>query len=249
MPATLTASHSAMGNERLRGAMVAANVTIEGLADRLGIDPKSVDRWLNTDRTPHARNAEAAAKILGADPYHLWPKLGERHRSAPTPQDEVVACYPMRSTVPYSLWRTTLAGATTVIDLAISNLLFLADAVWDLPTLLADKAAAGVRVRIITPENPAGPVTGLADVFPSLTAIPGLRLAIHPGLRADVLRADDDLLVTTPVDGLTPALAPVLHLRRLGPAPMVGGYLATLDHLFATATPARPAARLRAVVA
>ncbi|MER6152109.1 helix-turn-helix domain-containing protein [Streptomyces hirsutus] len=70
--------------------MVAANVTIEGLADHLGIDPKSVDRWLNSDRTPHARNAEAAAKLLRVDAYHLWPKLGERHRSTPTAQDEVV---------------------------------------------------------------------------------------------------------------------------------------------------------------
>ncbi|MEU0771223.1 helix-turn-helix domain-containing protein [Streptomyces albogriseolus] len=238
------------GNERLRGAMVAANVTIEGLAAHLGIDPKSVERWLNTDRTPHARNAEAAAKLLGADAYHLWPKLSQRHRSTPTPQDEVVACYPMRSTVPDSLWRSTLAGATTVIDLAVANLLFLADAVWDLPTLLAEKSAAGVRVRIVTPETPAGPVTGLGDVFPSLLTIPGLRLSTHAGLRADVIRADDDLLVTTPIDGLTPALAPVLHLRRLGSAPMVGGYLATLDHLYATATPSRPAAsHLRAVAA
>ncbi|MFI9610857.1 helix-turn-helix domain-containing protein [Streptomyces sp. NPDC052023] len=237
------------GNERLRAAMVAANVTIEGLADHLGIDPKSVDRWLNTDRTPHARNAEAAAKYLRADAYHLWPRLGERHRSAPSAQDEVVACYPMRSTVPYGLWRSTLAGATTVIDLAVSHLLFLAEAVWDLPTLLADKASVGVRVRLVTPEDPAGPVTGLGDVFPSLLTVPGLRLSTHPGLRADVMRADDELLVTTPIDGLTPALAPVLHLRRLGPAPMVGGYLATLDHLFATATPTRPVSHLRAVAA
>ncbi|MFJ4246014.1 helix-turn-helix domain-containing protein [Streptomyces iakyrus] len=230
--------------------MVAANVTIEALADHLGIDPKSVDRWLNSDRTPHARNAEAAAKFLGADAYHLWPKLGERRRSTPTAQDEVVACYPMRSTVPYGLWRSTLAGATTVIDLAVSNLLFLADTVWDLPTLLADKSAAGVRVRIVAPEDPAGPVTGLGDVFPSLLSVPGLRLSTHPGLRADMMRADDDLLVTTPFDGLTPALAPVLHLRRLGAAPMVGGYLATLDHLYATATPTRPASsHLRAVAA
>ncbi|MFJ5918600.1 helix-turn-helix domain-containing protein [Streptomyces ardesiacus] len=238
------------GNERLRAAMVAANVTIEGLADHLGVDPKSVDRWLNSERTPHARNAEAAAKLLGADAYHLWPRLGERHRSVPTAQDEVVACYPMRSTVPYGLWRSTLANATTVIDLAVSNLLFLADAVWDLPTLLADKASAGVRVRLVTPENPAGPVTGLGDVFPSLLTVPGLRLSTHPGLRADVMRADDDLLVTTPIDQLTPAMAPVLHLRRLGSAPMVGGYLATLDHLYATATPTRPATlHLRAVAA
>lgn len=240
--ATMTA------NERLRGALVAANVTIEGLSRRLGVDPKSVERWITSDRTPHARNAHAAAKILGADPYHLWPRLDERHRSTPAPRDELVACYPTRGAVPYALWCSTLAGATAVIDLAVANPLFLADAVWDLPALLADKAACGVRVRIITPAQETASIATLTEVFPSLTAVPGLRLATHMGLRADLLRADDDLMVSTPVDGLTPALAPVLHLRRLGPAPLTSGYLTALDHLFATGTPVT-APRLRAVAA
>ncbi|MFC4513350.1 MULTISPECIES: helix-turn-helix domain-containing protein [Streptomyces] len=245
-PAAVTDVAAVCGNERLRGAMVAANVTIEALAEHLGMAPESVDRWLTSQRTPHARNAEAAARLLGTDAYHLWPRLAERHRSAPTPQDEVVACYPIRSTVPAALWRDVLANASTVVDLAITHLVFLADAVWDLPALLADKTAAGVRVRIVTPTTPVGPVANLTDLFPTLSEISGLRLVTHPGLRADVLRGDDDLLITTPVDGLTPAVAPVLHLRRLGPAPMTGGYLAALDHLFATATPAS-APRLRAV--
>ncbi|MGW3622741.1 hypothetical protein [Streptomyces sp. NPDC000880] len=238
--ATITA------NERLRGAMVAANVTFEGLADRLGVDPKSVERWITLGRTPHARNAHAAAKHLHADPYHLWPRLDERHRSVPTSRDELVTCYPTRSVVPLELWRSTLAGAVGVIDLAVANPLFLVDAVWDLAALLADKAAAGVRVRLVGPAS-SSPVT-LADVFPSLTSVPGVRLAEHSGLHADVVRADDDLLVSTPVDGLVPVLSPVMHLRRLGPAPLTSGYLTALDHLFATATPVH-AARLRAVAA
>jgi transcriptional regulator with XRE-family HTH domain len=238
--ATITA------NERLRGAMVAANVTIEGLASRLGVDPKSVERWITLGRTPHARNAHAAAKLLHTDAYFLWPALGDRHRSVPTPRDELITCYPTRSVVPLDLWRSVLLNAVGAIDLAVAHPLFLVDAVWDLAALVADKAAAGVRVRIVGPAGTAR-VT-LADVFPSLLTVDGVRLAEHSGLHADVVRADDDLLVTTPVDGLVPVLSPVLHLRRLGPAPLTSGYLTALDHLFATATPLR-APRLRAVAA
>ncbi|MCC5031871.1 helix-turn-helix domain-containing protein [Streptomyces sp. WAC 00631] len=221
-------------------------MTIEGLADRLGVDPKSVERWITSDRTPHARNAHAAAKILHADAYHLWPRLDERRRSVATPRDELVTCYPTRSVVPLDLWRSLLADAVGSIDMAVANPLFLADAVWDLPGLLADKAAAGVRVRLVGPAS-GSPAT-VADVFPSLLSVPGIRLAEHGGLHADVVRADDDLIVTTPVDGMAPVLSPVMHLRRLGPAPLTSGYLTALDHLFATATPVR-APRLRAVVA
>lgn len=236
-----------VANERLRGAMVSANVTIQGLADRLGLDVKSVERWLTSDRTPHARNAHAAAKILAADAYRLWPGLEVRHRSQPTPRDELVACYPSRGVVPADSWRLLLESAVGAMDLAVSSLLWLTDTVWDLHTLVAEKASAGVRVRIITPAPGTAPAT-LADVFPGLETIPGVRLVEHTALRGDLFRADDDVLVTTPVDGLTPALSPVLHLRRLGTAPLTGGYLTALDHLGTTGTPIRTSG-LRAVAA
>lgn len=75
------------------------------------------------------------------------------------------------------------------------------------------------------------------DAFPSLVDDVGVRVVAHPELRADLFRADDDLLVTTLVDGLAPALSPVLHLRRIGPAPLTAGYLTALDHVFTRATP------------
>ncbi|MBW1599109.1 hypothetical protein [Streptomyces sp. JJ38] len=234
-------------NERLRGAMVTANVTIEGLARRLGMDVKSVERWITHGRTPHARNAHAAAKLLAADPYTLWPGLGDKHRSQPTPRDELVTCYPSRSVVPAELWRGLVLDAVGMIDIAVANLLFLADAVWDLESLLADKAATGLRVRVVAPSADSGTRATLADIFPGLASVPGVRVVEHPGLRGDLFRSDDDLLVTTPVDGLTPALAPVLHLRRLGTAPLTSGYLTALDHLFTTGAPCRTG--LRAVAA
>ncbi|QEU93256.1 helix-turn-helix domain-containing protein [Streptomyces kanamyceticus] len=239
------------GNERLRGAMTAANVTIEALAGHLGIDPKSVERWLSTGRTPHARHAHAAARRLDADAYHLWPVMGERRRSVVAPQAEVVASYATRSMVPMDLWRQVLDSATATLDLAVANLAFVAHVVGDLPALLADKAACGVRVRVVIPETLTGRALQIADALLALADHPGIQIATHAGLVADVLRADDDLLVSTPVDGMIPSLAPVLHLRRLGPAPLTGGYLASLDHLVMSAEPCTPApvVPLRAVTA
>jgi hypothetical protein len=97
----------------------------------------------------------------------------------PTPRDELITCYPTRSVVPFDLWRSTLANAVGSIDLAVAHPLFLADAVWDLAALVADKAAAGVRVRIVGPAGTS--LVTLGDVFPSLLTVPGVRLAEHCG--------------------------------------------------------------------
>lgn len=113
--------------------------------------------------------------------------------------------------------RTTLLSATSVIDLASANVLFLADAVWDLRKVLAEKVEAGVRVRLAASTPDSIRLATVADVFPSLLEVPGIKVVAHPELRADLVRADDKMLVTTPVDGLAPALSPVLHLRRIGP--------------------------------
>ncbi|WP_425831742.1 hypothetical protein [Streptomyces fractus] len=249
MTTTLDRTQTSSGNERLRGAMIAANVTTEALAEHVGIDVKSAERWLSLGRTPHARHAHAAASFLHADPYHLWPAMGQRRRSAVAPQAEVVASYSTRSTVPMDLWRDVLASAAMTLDLAVANLVFLAHVVTDLPDLIGEKAAAGARVRIVIPETLTGRAPQIADALVALADRPGIQLATHAGLVADVLRADDDLLVSTPVDGMIPSLAPVLHLRRLGTAPLTGCYMASLDHLVMSAEPYMPApiVSLRAV--
>ena len=41
-----------MVNERLRGALVAGACTEEALAEELGVDPKTVQRWVLTGRVP-----------------------------------------------------------------------------------------------------------------------------------------------------------------------------------------------------
>ncbi|MFD8697588.1 hypothetical protein [Kitasatospora purpeofusca] len=233
------------GNARLRAALVVSRMTVEALAHAVGTDPRTVERWLNEPgRMPYARHAHAAAKLLHADPYELWPTLGSRRRTSAEPRDELLAWYPTRGAVPGGLWSTVLRGATDRIDLALSCGLFLADAVPDLVELLAERAGAGVRVRLALPDPTLAPTQNEAtrlllveDLYAPLHQVPGVRLVRHGGVANDVVRADEQLLVLPKVDGCPPAAAPVLHLKRLDQAPLTNAYLLGLDHVFTTATP------------
>ncbi|GLW53868.1 helix-turn-helix domain-containing protein [Kitasatospora phosalacinea] len=238
--ATLTA-----GNARLRAALVASGLTVDALAEAIRMDPRTVERWMNEPgRMPHARHAMAAAKLLHADPYELWPTLGSRRRAQAEPQEEVLSWYPNRSAVPAALWSQLLDKAADRIDITVSCGLFLGDVVPDLVAVLARRARAGVRVRLALPD-PTGAATQheatrlllIEDLFAVLQDVPGVRLFRHHGVANDVIRADDDLLVSPKVDGAPAAACPVLHLHRLERAPFTGTFLLGLDHVFATALP------------
>ena len=52
-----------MTNTRLRTAMRTARVDMDTVARSIGVDPRTVQRWLN-GRVPHARHRWAVAKLL-----------------------------------------------------------------------------------------------------------------------------------------------------------------------------------------
>ncbi|MFD6079062.1 helix-turn-helix transcriptional regulator [Streptomyces hydrogenans] len=61
-------------NMRLAAAIVEAGLTYVELADRLQVDPKTVERWVNEPgRRPYARHCHAVARILGTTVWDLWP--------------------------------------------------------------------------------------------------------------------------------------------------------------------------------
>ena len=53
-----------MSNERLRGAILQARLSIDQVAEHTGVDPKTVTRWLG-GRVPHPRHRFAVAALLG----------------------------------------------------------------------------------------------------------------------------------------------------------------------------------------
>ncbi len=54
-------------NQALRVAMADRGETVESLAEQVGVDPKTVARWVTPGRVPHPRHRAAAAVALGRE--------------------------------------------------------------------------------------------------------------------------------------------------------------------------------------
>lgn len=64
-----------MANERLRAALIDSGRPLDEVAQRVGIHPKTLNRWVE-GRRPHRRYQYALGNLLGADPAVLWPEPG-----------------------------------------------------------------------------------------------------------------------------------------------------------------------------
>ena len=63
-------------NERLRSTLINSTYSVQDLADQLGVDPKTAERWVTKGRIPHRQTASRAARLLGVSASWLWPVRG-----------------------------------------------------------------------------------------------------------------------------------------------------------------------------
>src|ERR1700678_3828164 len=139
----------AVPNTALRQAMADARMTEQALARKIGVDEKTVGRWVASDgRIPHPRHRWAACDALGADAAVVWPDA-IRAAVKTGPDREVAAVYPYRAACPASLWRNLITNAKTQITVAG----YTSYCLWiEQPTpgtALRRKAQAGCRVRFL----------------------------------------------------------------------------------------------------
>jgi lambda repressor-like predicted transcriptional regulator len=238
-------------NERLRVLLNSLRESPAAFAAKVGVDPKTVERWITTGRRPYPRIAHRVAQLLEVEVTYLWPDLYPAQRYTAT--DELVACYPGRAAVPADLWVRLLAEART--QLTLVGDCGLNEAVPNLPAMLADKAAAGVPVRVVLTD----PITAVDPVeaaraqraeatVRSLLDTSGISITRYSGvLTTAVIVSDDDLMVRTSIDGCPAAFAPLLHLRRLPGGPLAGVYLTSVDTIVYAANPLTSGANLRVV--
>ncbi|HET6482182.1 MAG TPA: XRE family transcriptional regulator [Actinoplanes sp.] len=235
-------------NSPLARALRGADINEVDVAARLGVDPKTVQRWMS-GRMPYPRHRNALARLTGWPQHDLWPGL-PRPTQPEASADEVRIVYPHRSTVPADSWCRLFAEAKAEIDILAYSALFLAEDV-AASTLLRDKASDGVRVRIALgmPDgihvNDRGCEERIGDGMSARirTAFVGFRPIAEAGgelrlhdtvLYNSIYRADDELLINTHIYGRPASHAPVFHLRRWAAEGMVATYLDSFERVWAT---------------
>ena len=208
-----------MPNDRLRDVLMTKGLTPEEVSERLGVDPKTVERWITVGRTPYPRYRHAIAVMAGESETYLWPKALPSQRRTEVAQSEIVQVYPHRSSLPGELWDSLLERATTYVDMLKA---------------LRDKGENGARIRLLFGDRNAPAVTqrsldeGIGEntiaakidhalaFFSQLAGAPGIEIRPHGTvLYNSIYRSDDEMIVNPHVHGKVASHAPALHLRRL----------------------------------
>ena len=242
-----------MPNERLRATLLERGLTPAALGDELGVDPKTVERWIS-GRTPYRKHRFAVAARLGVDERYLWPGALSKEQVAAASDSEVLAIYPHRSDVPREAWERLFKAAERDIGVLVYSGLFLAeDPV--LQKVLAERARAGVRVRILLgdPDSPhvaergadegvdgmmAAKIHNVLVLSRALRGIESTEFRFHRTiLYNSIYRGDDHLLVNTHIYGVPAAGAPVWHLRKVAGGEIASTYLESFERVWDSAVP------------
>jgi len=239
-------------NEPLRRALLHRRLRETDVAARLGVDPKTVRRWLN-GRVPYPHNRAALSDLVEADEADLWPDAGGP-LAARTRPDELGTIYPHRWAVPREVWTRLFASAEHEIGILAYSALFLAEDAGIL-RILADKGRAGVIVRIAlgdpdgTHAAERGEEEGIGDAMPAkirnaltlyrpLTNVENVEIRLHRTvLYNSIYRADDLLMVNQHTYGIPAAQAPVFCLRDTGGGEMAILYRDSFERVWASSAP------------
>lgn len=237
-----------MINERLRRCMLRAGLGTEALAERAQVSTKTVGRWVRAEVVPYPRTRYRVAAILGEDESYLWPEAVDRSSLAGA---ELIASYPRRSDVPRQLWTELLGQARRTVDLLAFAGLFLTEEHPDWTPLLASRAQAEVRVRLLLGDprgaslaardgeyriggGVAGRVRAVLDTYRPLADLAEIRLHDTP-LYNSIYRFDD-MIVNTYVYGILAAYTPTLRLCQADGA-YFSTYLASFERVWASVRP------------
>jgi hypothetical protein len=245
-----------MANERLRGCLAAAELTTADLAAHVGVDVKTVERWIAKDRLPYRAHRTATATLLRTTEAYLWPDVLDDPQATSTSRAELVTLYPHRGAVQKDLWMQLIEPAEEHIDILVYAGLFLPDGYPELSKVLVSKAEQGTAVRLALgdPSSEAVRLRGeeehigegmAARVRLSLAyldeaiGVPGVDLRLHTTtLYNSIYRFDSDMLVNAHAYGSPAAQSPVLHLRHLAGGWLFDHYQTSFERVWAQASPA-----------
>ncbi|MEV6521196.1 DUF5919 domain-containing protein [Longispora sp. NPDC051575] len=222
-----------MSNDQLRAALARAGLSSEKLARSVGVDAKTVDRWL-AGRVPHPRTRSAVAECLDEHERFLWPDAPSRTFANKKVGAEILSAYAYRSDLSTDRWWDLIQSADERIDLLGYTLYFLPMQHPQFVKVLARKAHAGCRIRIVMADPASRHVadreaeedvalTIAVRIHTTLKFFAPLRRQPEVEMRFQdvplynsVFRFDGEMLVTPHLYGTQGSQAPLLHLRNLG---------------------------------
>jgi phosphatidylserine/phosphatidylglycerophosphate/cardiolipin synthase-like enzyme len=240
-------------NDLLRRALADAHLTEAGVAARLGVDPKTVHRWV-AGRVPYPRNRTRIASLVGWDEADLWPQLAVADVLAEAAVIDVLATYPHRWAVPRPVWQQLFRGARSEIGILAYAGLFLAEDM-GIMRALAERARSGVAVRILlgdpdgtsvaergsdegVGESMAAKIRNALVHYRALRDVDDVEIRLHDTvLYNSIYRADGDLLINPHAYGIAASHAPVLHVRRAEDGDMASTYLESFERVWSGASP------------
>ncbi|MDM7856658.1 XRE family transcriptional regulator [Cellulomonas alba] len=246
-----------MTNERLRAAIADAGLSLQEFGEKVGVDPKTVERWISTDRIPHRTHRINAGSVLGKTDVYLWPATDSDPRTRSATRAEFIDLYPSRASVPVSTWEQLIDNARESIDLLAFAGSFLHDSVPEFAERLAARAKNGVRVRLLfgDPESQAvalrGEEEGIGELLaarckltwnylsPLLQGVPGIDARKHGStLYASLFRFDDELLVNAHALGAPAGHSPLMHINRIPGGRLFAHYMDSFERTWQAAKPA-----------
>jgi transcriptional regulator with XRE-family HTH domain len=228
-------------NEHLRAAIRSAGLTLEEFADIVGVDVKTVQRWL-AGRTPHPANRARVAGALDASEHELWPDAAPP--PAASPEDGRPA--PVLTDVISGFGHATDPGAPNPVDVLRSATerieLIASNVMPGLVDLLLEKAADGCHVRAII-EDPDGHVEPLLGAD-------GIELhASAGGEEFGLYRADDQMLLVLHRIGVLSESPPAIVLQRRTSDGLFDRLTKEFDERWDDTTPLSSRERLHAYLA
>jgi transcriptional regulator with XRE-family HTH domain len=244
-------------NERLRAALLERGLTPARLAEVVGVDAKTVERWITQGRVPYRRLRYAASSHLGLDETYLWPGALKDEQVTAVSASEVITIYPHRYAVPRDLMGRLFSEAREQIGVLVYSGLFLAED-YGIHQILIDRAKAGVRVRFLLgdPDSPqvaergadegidsamAAKIRNVIVNYRRLRVVENVEFRLHSTvLYNSIFRIDDQLLINTHVYGVPASQAPFWHLRKLAGGEIVNTYLDSFERVWEGAKPLPP---------
>lgn len=243
-------------NERLRDALYKAGLQPQELAERLRVDPKTVERWITQGRTPYRRYRVAIAQALNTPEVRLWPDAIQEKQAEAISQSEIVHVYPRRTMVPNDLWERLVTEAKQSIEILVYSGLFLPEVIPNFAQVLQRKAEEGVTVNILLgdPESDqvaergaeegignamAEKIRNVLSFYRPLKGTSGAAVHFHrTTLYNSIYRFDDEMLVNGHVFGFPAAHAPVIHFRQLSGGEMFNRYTESFDRVWSQSSSA-----------